>query len=266
MQEAGHSIEGPVDSFTVPVEARTPASLQGRFDHTLLAVKSQHTPAALEALKPHLSEDGYVVSVQNGLNEADIAAVVGAERTIGCFINFGADYEGPGRILYDGRGAFVLGEIDGSMTARLDDLHKVIRDFEPDANVTENVFGYLWAKLAFAAVLQAQTVSNEPTEEFLDNDTARMKAVIDGYADARRGSKKLYSGIWRDIVVRKRRTEVALQGGPVLRTADQHGIDVTTYAASLQMIRDAEDGRRDLGGEMADELLAIAQAAASVEA
>ena len=38
---------------------------------------------------------------------------------MGCFVNFGADYLGPGRVLYGGRGAVVLGEIDGADTPRL---------------------------------------------------------------------------------------------------------------------------------------------------
>lgn len=305
MQADGLTIEGPVDAFTVPVRAALPEGLEGRFRRILLAVKSQHTKAALATLKRHLAEDGYVVSVQNGLSEADIAGEIGAHRTIGCFINFGADYEGPGRILYGGRGPFVLGELDGAMTDRLHALHAVIRDFEPDAQLTNNVLGYLWAKLAFTAVLQAQTISNEPTEAFLDNprwrplvnrlvfevaaaaeadgvklmsfqafdpsqfldkEEARMKLAIDGYAESRRGSKKLFSGIWRDIMVRKRRTEVALQGAPVIRAAERHGLDVTTYATSLRMIRDVEEGRRELGAELAEELLAIALAAGQAQA
>jgi len=300
MQAEGLTVEGPIDAFTVPVRAVTPDQLEGRYRRVLLAVKAQHTTGAVDTLKPFLTEDGYVVSVQNGLNEMDIAAVVGAERTIGCFINFGADYEGPGHILFGGRGAFVLGETDGRMTERLKELHSLICDFEPDAQVTDNIFGYLWAKLSFAAVLQAHTVSNEPIEQFLDNprwrpmlyrlvhevavtaqaegvslmtfqgfdpnefldrDVARMKTAIDNYAEARRGSKKLYSGIWRDIVVRKRQTEIGLQGEPVLRAAQKHGIDGSTYATSLRMIREVEQGRAELGEALASKLLAIARTA-----
>lgn len=297
MRASGLSIEGPVARFTARPRAVTPDALRGRYRCILLAVKSQHTADAVRALEPHLAPEGHVVSVQNGLNEADIAAVVGGARTIGCFVNFGADFEGPGRVLYGGRGAVVLGEIDGSLGDRIHSLHRIFQDFEPDAQVTDNILGYLWAKLAFTSVLQAQTISNEPTEAFLDNprwrpliyrlvhevavtaraegvslmpfqafdpsefldgDESRMKAAIDGYAASRRGSKKLYSGIWRDIVVRKRRTETAHHGAPVLRAAERHGLDLRTYAESLRMIRDVEDGRRDLGEALAEDLLAMA--------
>jgi 2-dehydropantoate 2-reductase len=78
--------------------------LQGVHDCVLLAVKAQHTEKALAQLAPHLSPDGVVVSLQNGLNEQRIAAAVGAQRTIGGFVNFAADYLAPGRISLGNRG------------------------------------------------------------------------------------------------------------------------------------------------------------------
>jgi 2-dehydropantoate 2-reductase len=74
-----------------------------------------------------------VVSLQNGLNELVIAEVVGEARTMGCFVNFGADYLEPGVIHYGGRGAFVLGELDGADTERLRAVHEAVRAFEPNA-------------------------------------------------------------------------------------------------------------------------------------
>ena len=45
-----------------------------------------------------------MVSGQNGLNELAIASIAGAERTVGAFVNFGADYMEPGVVHYGGRG------------------------------------------------------------------------------------------------------------------------------------------------------------------
>ena len=72
----------------------------------------------MHALVPHLADDGHVVSLQNGLCERAIADIVGRARTIGAFVNFGADWIAPGRILYSNRGAVALGEIDGTITPR----------------------------------------------------------------------------------------------------------------------------------------------------
>ena len=91
----GLDIEGPVDSFRVRVPAMTPIELEGRFSRIVLAVKAQHTAAAITQLTPHLADEGFVVSAQNGLNEIAIARHVGERRTIGSFVNFGADLLGP---------------------------------------------------------------------------------------------------------------------------------------------------------------------------
>src|SRR4051812_41708095 len=88
IRERGLSISGPVAEFRVAVEAATPERAEGPFDLVLLAVKSQHTEAASRALAPQLAPSGAVVSLQNGLNEPTIAEVVGAERTVGAFVNF----------------------------------------------------------------------------------------------------------------------------------------------------------------------------------
>ena len=131
----GLAITGPVDAFSVSAPAFTLDTLAGTWDHIYLAVKAQFTEAAARALLPHLTPGGYVLSLQNGLCEEIIASVVGPQRVIGAFINYGADWIAPGEILFGNRGACVLGELDGRTTPRLDALHATIRDgFEPGSH------------------------------------------------------------------------------------------------------------------------------------
>ena len=66
--------------------------MKGKFDTVFLCVKAPDTASATETLAPFVADQGCVVSLQNGLNERVIAAKLGAERTIGAFVNFGADY------------------------------------------------------------------------------------------------------------------------------------------------------------------------------
>src|SRR4051794_24403896 len=152
---SGLTVEGPLEQFTVPARAVEPDALPDALGTVLLAVKHQHTRAALERIAPRLAEDGCVVSLQNGLNEPLIADAVGEGRTVGAFVNFGADYLSPGRIHYAGRGTFVVGELGGRRTPRVEAL---ARDL--GAEVTDNVMGYLWAKEAYGAMLFATAVSD----------------------------------------------------------------------------------------------------------
>ena len=153
INQSGLKITGPVDQFTVEATAKLPETLTGQYKTILLCTKSQHTRAAAEALAPFLADDGFVVSVQNGLNELILPEIVGAERTVGSFVNFSADYHAPGEILFGGRGAVVLGELDGATTDRLPDLEAIFRDFDENTLITDNIWGYLWGKEAYGAIV-----------------------------------------------------------------------------------------------------------------
>ena len=121
---SGLAISGPVEQFRQRVPSSLPDEVRGEYTIIVLAVKAQATQAALAMLEPHLAPDGYVLSAQNGLNELTIARAVGNERCMGCFVNFGADWLGPGEILFGNRGAVVVGEIDGSLRERTREMHR----------------------------------------------------------------------------------------------------------------------------------------------
>ena len=280
----GLQITGPVDTFTAPAAAFTPETLDGQYGTVLLCVKAQDTEAAVQALEPHLCPDGYVVSVQNGLNELVIERIIGCERTVGAFVNFGADYHAPGTILFGGRGAVVLGELDGTLTPRLAELHRVFLDFEPNAIVTANIWGYLWGKLAYGAQLFATALTPDSiADAFADpqyqdlyialaREVMRVAqangitpegfngfdplAVMPGtdhgvsvksLQDMVRfnaQSAKTHSGVWRDLAVRKRRTEADDQLGPIVTFGDKLGVPTPLTAGLIALIHDIEDGKR----------------------
>ena len=96
----------------------------------------------MQALAPHLAPDGYVLSAQNGLNEIVIAASSASERTMGCFVNFGADWLEPGGILVGNRGAVVVGEIDGEHPRpRTREMHALLQSSSPTRSLTDEHLG-----------------------------------------------------------------------------------------------------------------------------
>lgn len=94
---SGLKIEGPVEEFTQVVPCVTPDELTGTYGRIVLAVKAPATEEALKALLPHLDQDGYILSAQNGLNERTIADFAGPERTMGGLrkLRRGLDRAGP---------------------------------------------------------------------------------------------------------------------------------------------------------------------------
>jgi len=292
----GLVITGPVEEFRQIVPAVTPDALEGTFRRTILAVKAQHTEAATRTLAPHLADDGFVLSAQNGLNEQVIATVVGPERTMGAFVNFGADWHGPGEILFGNRGAVVVGEIDGTIRERTRDMHGLLQHFEPDAVLTADIWAYLWGKLGYGAMLFATALNNETmSENFADPmrtpaflalgrevmAVARARGVsplgfngfypdafmpgaadeagrasIAALADFNAKTAKTHSGVWRDLAVRKRRTEVDAQIGVIARLGREAGVATPTLERLVALVHDVEEGRREQSGETFDALLA----------
>ena len=281
---SGLSITGPVEEFSVVVPAVTPAELTGRYRRIVLAVKAQATAGVLPQLLVHLAEDGVVLSAQNGLNEIAISQAVGAERTMGCFVNFGADWHGPGQILYGNRGALVIGELDGGIHDRTREMFVLCQDFEPDCVLTEDVWSYLWGKLAYGAMLFA-TALNHDSMSANFADPARMPvwlglgreitatalacgvtprgfggfdpmsfapgrpdaagiAMVHWLRDYTAVGAKTHSGIWRDLAVRKRKTEGEAQIGIIPPLAAQNGIATPLLDCLSRLITEVENGQR----------------------
>ena len=71
-----------------------------------------------------------------------------------------------------------------------------------------------------------------------------------------RPNAKTHSGVWRDLAVRKRRTEVDLQIAPIAEIGARHGIDCPAVRRLVSLIHEVEDGRRTLSDDNLLELLA----------
>jgi len=300
VNRSGLRITGPIDEFTTPVPAFTPDAVRGTWDTIVLATKAHHTDAAVRALAPYLTSDGCVVSAQNGLNEFAIAEVVGEPRTVGSFVNFGADYLEPGVILYGGRGTVTVGEAfkphasrptphAANSTPRIAQIIESWQSFDPRAFATDNIFGYLWAKEAYGAMLFVTALTNDSIAdslalaEYRDLYIALAREVLavarahgvrpcafDGFdpsayqpetpagaasqsLDAlvahNRKSAKTHSGIWRDLAIRKRPTEVDAQLGIVVRLGAKAGVPTPLTARVVTLIQEIERGIRPLARE-----------------
>jgi 2-dehydropantoate 2-reductase len=291
----GLRITGPVDQFTVRAPAVTPDQVKGVYSRVFLAVKAHHTRDAVRAITPHLAQDGYVLSLQNGLCENIIMSVVGRDRTMGAFVNFSADWIAPGEIMFGSRGAVVLGEVTGRMTDRLHALHALMQDFEPNAIVTDAIWGYLWGKLGYGAMLFAQALGQKgiadclarpellPVWRALGREAVEValaervepkgfngfdpaafmpnapesaaRACVDAMVEFNRPSAKTHSGVWRDLAVRKRRTEVDVQIAPIAEVGARHGIATPTTRKLVDMIHEVEGGVRPMTDDNLLELL-----------
>ena len=265
--------------------AYTPAEtddLELQFERVLLAVKGPGATAqATDWLAPKLAPDGFVVSVQNGLHEPVIAERVGPERTVGAFVDFFADVMEPGVIADGGTGSLVVGELDGRPSARVDAIAEDLSAWGP-AEATDNVMGYLWAKLGFGAMLAATALADAPMAELIDRhrdvmarlasevysvaDTASVRLEpFDGYqphafADGAEsgvraagfdrlvawlaGQSKTRSGVWRDIAVRHRPSEATDRQEELVAMGERVGVATPHLTLLARMLRQLESDDR----------------------
>src|SRR5258708_271342 len=137
IRKRGLELDGvtPEEKFTV-TNAKTmhltemqDLSRQKPIDIAFVSMKSYDTEWATALIKQYLAPDGYVVSLQNCLNEERIAGVVGWGKTVGMVASLiSVDMFEPARIRRtvakggDKHTVFRVGEVHGRITKRVEEL------------------------------------------------------------------------------------------------------------------------------------------------
>jgi 2-dehydropantoate 2-reductase len=115
------------------------------------------------------------------------------------------------------------------------------------------------------AVADKAGVRVEPFDEF---DPAWYRAALGGDAAARhramsaiavhyRAHTKTKTGIWRDLAVRKRKTEVDGQLGVLARKGESLGVAMPLTRGLAGIIGDLEEGRRRMDWKNFEPLVAL---------
>lgn len=294
MNEQGLLITSTEGDERYAVKAQLADEVTGPLGVVFLCVKGHFTEIAMKQIAPKLAPDGYVVSIQNGLNEEIIAKHVGKERTVGCFVHFSADYLEPGVIQYSNAHDLQIGELDGSITPRLSDIKSVLDCVMP-TSITTNIWGYLWGKLVYAAMAFAVSTVDATVYEVLSDPRGRRvglesaaeaaavasaqgyklemigsfdpnafvrkpgwedqaNPVLDTLGEEMQASLKSHMGIWMDLKIKQRKTEVDMQSVPIVEAGKRLGIATPVNEKVVEVIHEIERGKRGMGWENLDVL------------
>jgi 2-dehydropantoate 2-reductase len=163
--------------------------------------------------------------------------------------------------------------------------------------LTENIWGYLWGKLGYGSLLFATALTNASMSENLASerhfpvyhrlgqevmavakvrnvkplgfngfdpgafmpgaDEADAKRSVADMAEFNRHTAKTHSGIWRDLAVRKRKTEVDAQIAIIGTLGQEAGLPMPAIRKLVELIHDIEDGRREQSWSTLDEMLTL---------
>ena len=179
LNKNGATIKGTID-LNVKVQAYTPDKMNGKYDVFLLMTKQLQNKEVVTMLKDYLSDDGVIVTLQNGLPEPGIAEIVGENRTMGCTVEWGATLVEPGvcELTSDPNSlSFHMGKMNG-ITEEQFDMVKNLLELMCPVHIEENLLGARWSKLLINATFSGLgTVVGGSFGDVSENKFGRKVAI-----------------------------------------------------------------------------------------
>jgi 2-dehydropantoate 2-reductase len=226
----------------IRVSANTEACAVEGAELVLFCVKSTDTESAASAIKPHLAPNAPVLSLQNGIENADRLRALLPQEVIAAAVYVGTEMAGPGHVRHHGRGELVIERSKSS-----DDIARAMIAAGVPTDITDNMRGVLWAKLitncaynALSAITQlpyGRLVRGEGMTIVLRDIVGECVAVAraDGVrlpGDVDAGVRKIaetaagqYSSTAQDLA-RGKRSEIDHLNGFIVRRGEALGVAV----------------------------------------
>ncbi|WP_415204404.1 ketopantoate reductase family protein [Pseudorhodoferax sp.] len=240
----------------VPVAASTEVAAAAGADLVLFSVKSPDTEAAGRALRPHLAPDALLLTLQNGVDNADRLRRVLPQPVAAAVVYVATEMAGPGHMRHHGRGELVIEPGPRSEAAAA-----ALRAAGVPTEISDNVRGALWAKLvlncaynALSAIAQmpygrlvqapgVPEVMGDLVAECLAVATADgvhipgdVHAAVRGIAETMAGQ---FSSTAQDLA-RGKPTEIDHLNGYVMRRGQALGVATPVNRAMWTLVKLAE--------------------------
>lgn len=177
----GATITGFME-LNVPVKAYTPEQMTGKYDLVFLLNKQTVNDVVLKHLQRFLHEESIVCTLQNGVPEESVAAILGKERTIGGAVGFGATWLEPGvSMLTTGKEAvekfaFEIGEMDGVVRPRLTKVQEYLQCVGRTEILTD-LMGIRYSKVLMNATFSGMSAALACTFGDVLNDPKAMLCI-----------------------------------------------------------------------------------------
>ena len=221
-----------------------PSAVQGA-QLVLLCVKSTDTESAGALLRPYLAPDALVLTLQNGVNNADRLRTVLPQHAVAAAVVYVAtEMAGTGHVMHHGRGELVI-EPAASASISSEGVAQALIAAGVPTEISSNVRGALWAKLilncaynAVSAITQlpyGKTVAGEGIRDVMRDVVAECLAVaqaegVQVAGEVHAAVDKLaasmpsqYSSTAQDLA-RGKRTEIDYLNGLIVKRGEALGI------------------------------------------
>lgn len=228
----------------IAVQAHIDASALASAALVLFCVKSNDTQAAGAAMAPYLAPHTKILSLQNGVDNAErLAALLGREVDP-AVVYVATEMAGAGHVKHHGRGELVLGP-----SARNEALAEMFNQAGVPVGISSNVIGALWAKMILNCAYNAlSAVSRLPYGQLVQRQgvnaviaqvveeclalTARLDITVPGdiWAAVRQIAETMpsqFSSTAQDMA-RGKVTEIDYLNGHVVRRGAELGLNMPT--------------------------------------
>jgi 2-dehydropantoate 2-reductase len=161
----------------VPLAASTQASAVQGAKLVLFCVKSTDTASAVLAIKPWLAPDALVLSLQNGVENADEVRKLVPQDVAAAVVYVATEMAGPGHVRHHGRGELVIEPSPASA-----EIAQTLIAAGVPTEISDNVRGALWAKLILNCAYNAlSAITQLPYGRLVQGEgvTTVMRDIVD---------------------------------------------------------------------------------------
>lgn len=259
----GISVSGISGEWKAHTKVSADTADIGKADLVMLCVKSYSTNDALKEIKPLITDDTRVLTLQNGIGNIElISEAVGVEKVIGGITNAGATLLSEGKVRFAGKGETVFGRIDGKFPVETRSIREIFNKCGLEAKLTQDIKALLWSKLiincginalgAITRLKNGNLLEHEGTRKILRGAVTeatriakrkRIKLVYDDPLAKVEAVCEATSGnicsMLQDVLMKKR-TEIDFINGVVVRLGQELNIPVPYNAMLTDLVKSIE--------------------------
>jgi 2-dehydropantoate 2-reductase len=185
--------------------------IRGSCDIAIICGKTLDNPLLAEIASEVLTEDGYALTIQNGLGNAEILAHrIGRDRVFVGSLTHAAWRSNDGVVHWVGRGSINFGALDGSSNSKAEPLLNILNDADLNATLSDDIQQIIWKKLLINVAINP----------------------VCAIAGVRNGALLEINSLWQQAMQAMREAAIVARASGV----DLGGIELDTYLRDIVAI------------------------------